>query len=78
MLMTESEKVRDAQDFIAREVQKKGAGRVDALNWEQAPHDQTTRIHLLVIFRGGEKSIFTFTEYELLEGYGSRETAIWR
>ena len=71
--MTDAEKLRQAQDFIAREVQKKGAGRIDALHWEQTSQDQTTKIHQLVVFRSGEKSIFTFTEYELLEKYGSKQ-----
>ena len=73
MLMTKSENVLNAQDFIAREVQNKGACRVDALSWEQTPNNQTTKIHRLVVFRGGTKSIFTFTEYELLEDCGSKE-----
>ena len=73
MLMTESEKVRNAQNFIAQEVQKKGASRVDEVNWEQGPHDVTVGIHRLIVLRGGEKSIFTFTEYELLDNYGSKQ-----
>ena len=73
MLMTESEKVRNAQDFINRELQKKGAGRIDKIEWEQTPQGRVTRVHRLVIIRGGEKSIFTFTEYELLKDYGSKK-----
>jgi len=69
----EAEKIRDAQDFIARELQKRGANQIDTLSWEQTPQDRATRIHRLVLFRGGEKSIFTFTEYELLENYGSKQ-----
>ena len=76
MLMTESEKVRNAQDFIAREVQKKGAGRIDAIVWEQTPQGRATRTHRLVIIQGGEKSIFTFTEYKLLKDYGSKKWEI--
>ncbi len=71
--MTETEKLRQAQDFIARELQQKGAGRIDALDWEQTPQDRATRIHRLVVFLGGEKFIFTFTEYELLDNYGSKQ-----
>ncbi len=71
--MTEAEKLRQAQDFITRELQQKGAGRIDALKWDQGPHDPAARIHRLVVLRGGEKSIFTFTEYELLEDHGSKE-----
>ena len=72
MAMTEAEKIREAQGFISQEVQKKGTGRIDALHWEQTPQDQTTKIHGLVVFRGGEKSVFTFTEWELIEDYGSK------
>lgn len=71
--MTEAEKLNQAQDFITRELQKKGADGINALTWEQTPPDKATKIHRLVLFRGGEKSVFTFTEYELLEDYGSRQ-----
>jgi len=73
MLMTELEKLREAQDFIARELQKKGIGRVDAVNWAHDPHDAASGIHRLIVLRSGEKFIFTFTEYELLENYGSKQ-----
>jgi hypothetical protein len=76
MLMTESEKVRNAQDFINRELQKKGAGRIDAIDWEQTLQGRATRTHRVVIIQGGEKSIFTFTEYKLLKDYGSKEWEI--
>ena len=72
MQTTEAEKLREAQDFITREVQKKGVDRINALTWEQTPQDRATRIHRLVIFRGEEKFFFTFTEYELLEHHGSK------
>jgi len=71
--MTEAEKLRDAQDLIARELQKKSSSRIDALNWEQGLHNAAAGIHRLVVFRGGEKSIFTFTKYELLEDYSSQQ-----
>jgi hypothetical protein len=71
--MTEAEKLQDAQDFITREVQKKSAGRTDTMNWGQGPHDAVAGIHRLVVFRGGEKSIFTFTKYELLKDYSSKQ-----
>ena len=71
--MTEVEKLRKAQNFIAQELQKKGTGHVDAVNWAQGPHNAVAGIHRLIVLRGGEKSVFTFTEYELLENYGSKE-----
>ena len=71
--MTEAEKHRQAQDFITREMQKKGADRIDALKWDQGPHDPAAEIHRLIAIRGGEKSIFTFMKYELLEDYGSKQ-----
>ena len=71
--MTEAEQLREAQDFITRELQQKGAARIDAVNWQQTPQDRATRIHRLVLIRGGEKSVFTFTEYELLDDYGSKQ-----
>ena len=71
--MTITEKRHEAQDFITRELQQKGATRIDAVNWDQGPHNAAAGIHRLIVFRGGEKSIFTFTEYELLENYGSKE-----
>jgi len=55
--MREEEKLREAQDLITRELQKKGADRVDALSWDQDPNDVAARIHRLVVFRGGEKSV---------------------
>jgi hypothetical protein len=72
-LMTEAEKLHNVQHFITRELQKQGADRVGALTWEQTPQDRVTNIHRLVLFLGGEKSIFTFTEYELLDNYGSKQ-----
>jgi len=71
--MTESEKIALSQDFINRELQRRGVERIDTITWEQTPQDRITRIHRLVVFRGGEKSIFTFTEYELLDKYGSKQ-----
>jgi hypothetical protein len=54
---------------------KAGTSRIDALTREQTPQDRATRIHRLVLCQGSEKSIFTFTEYELLDNYGSKQ---WR
>jgi len=71
--MTKAEKLHTAQDFITWELQKKATDRVDALSWKQTPQDRATKFHRLVIFRGGKKSTFTFTEYELLEDYGSKQ-----
>lgn len=67
------EKLCEAQDFINRQLQKQGIGPINAITWEQNPNDRATRTHRLVVFRGGEKSIITFTKYELLENYGSRQ-----
>ena len=69
----EVEKLRYTQDFITRELQKQSADRIDALTWEQTPQGRATRTHRLVIFRGDVKSIYTFTEYELLKDYGSKK-----
>ena len=71
--MTESEELLEARDFIIREVQKKSTDRVDAISWGQGPWDPAAGIHRLVVFRGGEKSVLTFSEYELLNQYGSKE-----
>jgi hypothetical protein len=71
--MTEAEKLHNIQDFIIREVQKNGDVRVDVVNWAQDLYNSAAGIHLLEVFRGGEKSIFTFTEYELLDNYGSKQ-----
>jgi len=71
--MIEDQKLREGQDFIAQELRKKGAGRIGAIDWEQTPQGRVTRTHRLVIFRGGAKSIFTFTEYKLLKDYGSQK-----
>jgi hypothetical protein len=71
--MTESQKIVSAQDFINRELQRRSVDRIDAITWEQTPQDRTTRIHRLVVLRGSEKSIFTFTEYEILDHYGSKQ-----
>lgn len=71
--MTESENLSQAQDFITQELQIRGADRINAITFEQTPQDRATRIHRLILFRGSEKSIFTFTEYMLLNNYGSQE-----
>lgn len=69
--MTDAEKVTRAQDLITRKLYKQGDDRIDKIEWEQTPLSRLARIHRLVIFRRGEKSIFIFTEYELLKDYGS-------
>ena len=74
--MIDTEKLRKAEDFIAQEVQKHCATRTDELTWEQGPYNKATKIHKLVVSRGGQKSVFTFTEYELLENYGSKESKV--
>ena len=71
--MTEAEELRDAQGLSVRELQKNSSSRIDALNWEQGPHNAAAGIHRLVVFRGGEKSIFTSTKYDLLEDYSSQQ-----
>jgi hypothetical protein len=71
--MTDAEKLQGAQDFINRELQMKSAGRIDALDWEQTPQGRASRYHRLVIVRGGEKSVFKLTEYELLKDYDSEK-----
>ena len=71
--MTEVEKLLEAQDFITRVLLQKSASQIDAMNWGQGPHNAVAGIHRLIVLRGGEESIFTFTEYELLENYGSKE-----
>jgi len=65
--------IRDTQDCISREIQRQAVCRIDALHWEQTPQDLATRIRRLVLFQGGEKSIFSFTEYELRENHGSQQ-----
>jgi hypothetical protein len=69
----EEEILREAQEYITREIQRQTTGRIGALSWEQTPNDRAARIHRLVLFQGGEKTIFTFTEYELRENYGSEQ-----
>ena len=71
--MTDSDKLKQAQDFITRTLQKQGTVRIDAIDWEQTPQGRVSRYHRLVISRGDEKSIFKFTEYELLKDYGSKK-----
>jgi hypothetical protein len=71
--MTEAEKISLAQEFIKRDLQKQGAVRIDAIDWEQTPQSRASRYHRLVISRGGEKSIFKFTEYELLKDHSSEK-----
>jgi hypothetical protein len=71
--MIEIDKLREAPDFITRELQKQGVDLIDTIDWQQTPQDRATKIHRLVLIRGGEKSIFTFTEYELLENHGSKQ-----
>jgi hypothetical protein len=71
--MTETEKIQYTQDYVTRELKKQGAVRIEAIDWEQTPQGRVSRYHRLVISRGDEKSIFKFTEYELLKDYGSKK-----
>lgn len=71
--MTDSEKLTKAQEYISQESQKQDSDRIDAFHWEQTPHDQTTKIYRLGLFRGREKSIFTFTEFDLIDNHDSKQ-----
>jgi len=70
--MTEAEKLREAQEFITRALQEKGAGRIDAVTWDQGLRDWAVGIYRLTVVRSGEKGIFTFSKYELLENFDSK------
>jgi hypothetical protein len=39
-VLTEAEKLREARDFSARELQKQGAGRLEAMSWSPEMEDQ--------------------------------------
>ena len=69
--MTKAEKLSEAQDFITRELQKHGAGRMDAMTWRQEAEDQFAETCRLTVFQRGERFVFTFTLYELIEHYDS-------
>ena len=71
--MTDADKLSKARNFVTREPHKQGSDRTEELAWEQTPQDRTTKILRLVVFRGDEKSIFTFTEYALLDNHGSKQ-----
>jgi len=69
--MTEPEKLRAAQDYVTRELQE--YGKTNGMTWNQDPLDSAFGIYRLAVFRGGEKSVFTFSKSELLENYGSQQ-----
>ena len=69
--MTEDEKLCEAQDFITRELHKHSAGRIDAVTWGHETEDMPGGICRLTVFQSGEKHVFTFTQYELIEYFGS-------
>ena len=70
-LVSEPEKLQYAKDYIARELLQQGADRVDEISWYQGPWDPAAGIYRLTVSRDREKTIFTFTKYELLKNYGS-------
>ncbi len=71
--MTETEKLRNAKDFIVRELQKKSSSRIDAMSWGQGLIDPAAGIYRLAIHRGAESSVFAFTKDELFNNHGSKQ-----
>jgi hypothetical protein len=72
-MMVEAEKLQCAKDYIAGELKKQAADRLDEISWDQGPWDPAVGIYRLVLSRDGEKSIFSFTKYELLKNHGSQQ-----
>jgi len=72
-MMTEEEKLQYAQHYIAQELLKQAADRVEELNWDQGPWDPAAGIYRLTVSRDNGKSIFSFTKYELLKNHGSQD-----
>ena len=69
--MTEPENLRAAQDYVTRELHK--YGKINGMTWNQDPLDPAFGLYRLAVFRGGEKSVFTFSKSELIENYGSQQ-----
>jgi hypothetical protein len=69
------EMLTGARKLITAQIEKKLGAQVTGVAWGSKSLNLTAGEHGLVIHRGSEKRVFTFTEVELIDDYGSLK---WR
>jgi hypothetical protein len=70
-----TEMLGGARRLVTLQIEKKLGARMAGAVWGSRSLNLRTGEHGLVIHRGSEKRVFTFTEAELTDGYGSPK---WR
>ena len=73
METSESGKIRFTQEFILNQLQKARPSNIDALTWRQKEIDALVEEFKLTVYSGEKSSVFTFTEKELIEDYGTKK-----
>ena len=72
--MSNLDEIRLAQEFVVNQVKKAKPGTIKALSWRQEEINALIEEIILILHLEDKSSVFTFTEKELSEGYG---TEIW-
>jgi hypothetical protein len=70
-----AERLAGARKLITAQIEKKLGAQMTGVAWGSKSLNLRAGEHGLVIHRGSEKQVFTFTEAELTDGYGSLK---WR
>ena len=65
--------ISKAQQFIRTQLEKKVSDKMIGLMWGGTGLKLRPNQYGLVIYKGKEKMVFTFTKDELIKGYGSTE-----
>ena len=71
--MNDSDTIRFAQEFIVTQLQKAKPDNIDALTWRQNEINALVEEFKLTVYSKDKSSVFTFTEKELIEDYGTKK-----
>jgi len=72
--MSDFDKILSAHEFVTNQLQKAKPANLNALSWRQEEINALVEEFRLTVYSGDKSYVFTFTEKELIEGYG---TKIW-
>ncbi len=72
--MSDFDEIRLAQEYVINQLQKAKPNNIYALSWRQEEINTLVEEIRFTVYSGDKSYVFTFTEKELIEGYG---TKIW-
>ena len=72
--MSDFDEIRLAQEYVFNQLQKAKPNNIYALSWRQEEINTLVEEIRFTVYSGDKSYVFTFTEKELIEGYG---TKIW-